>query len=77
MGHSISLLVPEDRQNEEEEIPAKLRRAERIEHFETVRRRKDGTIIQVSLTISPIRRADGTIIGGSHIARDIMEKKCL
>ncbi|HZS04313.1 MAG TPA: PAS domain S-box protein [Blastocatellia bacterium] len=75
VGQKIYLLIPPDRHHEEEEILAKLRRGERIEHYETVRRRKDGTLIDVSLTISPIRDAAGQIIGASKIARDITRQK--
>ena len=72
IGQSVStLLIPADRQNEEPEILARLRKGERVEHFETVRRRKDGTLIDISLTISPVRNASGAIIGASKIARDI------
>src|ERR1051325_5904163 len=69
------MLIPSDRLAEEEMILARLRRGERVDHFETVRRRKDGTLLDVSLTISPVRDASGKIIGASKIARDITEKK--
>ncbi len=76
MGKSVAeLIVPEDRQQEESEILARLRRGERIDHFETVRRRKDGALLEVSLTISPVRDAEGRIIGASKIARDISDRK--
>jgi PAS domain S-box-containing protein len=71
IGQSVLMLIPEDRRHEETEILARLSRGQRIEHFQTVRRRKDGTLIDIALTISPIRREDGTIIGASKIARDI------
>ena len=71
----ISLLIPADRQEEELEILARLQHGERIEHFETVRRCKDGTLIDVSLTVSPVKRSDGTITGASKIARDITQRK--
>jgi PAS domain S-box-containing protein len=70
-----TLLIPPDRQNEEPEILAKLRKGERVDHFETKRKRKDGTLLDVSLTISPIKSLSGTIIGASKIARDLTSKK--
>jgi len=75
IGKSVSLLIPADRQDEETMILSRLKRGERIEHYETVRRRKDGSLIDVSLVISPIRDEHGTIIGASKIARDITEQK--
>jgi PAS domain S-box-containing protein len=75
IGLSINTLIPPDRQQEEVEILEKLGRGERIEGFETVRVRKDGTLIDVSLTISPISNSSGQIIGASKIARDISERK--
>lgn len=75
IGRPILLLLPPDRAWEEDEILGKLRRGERIEHFETVRRRKDGREIVVSLTISPVRDPSGRIIGASKIARDITDNK--
>jgi PAS domain S-box-containing protein len=75
IGKSILTLIPEDRQDEEIRIVEQLRRGERVEHFETVRRHKSGRPIDISLTISPIRRPDGTIIGASKIARDITQRK--
>jgi len=73
IGQPITLVIPEDRQSEEREILTRIRRGERIDHFETVRRRKDGSSIVVSLTISPVKDAHGNIIGASKIARDITE----
>jgi PAS domain S-box-containing protein len=70
-----ALIIPADRQNEEPEILARLRNGERVDHFETIRRRKDGTLLDVSVTISPVRNANGKIIGASKIARDITERK--
>jgi PAS domain S-box-containing protein len=75
IGRQIYLIIPPERNSEETEILARLRRGERIEHYETVRRKKDGTLLNVSLTVSPIRDADGDIIGASKIARDITESK--
>jgi PAS domain S-box-containing protein len=77
VGHSIRLLIPPDRQAEEDEILARLRRGERIQHFETVRQGKDQRPIDVSLSISPIRDRDGRIIGVAKLARDITEQKRL
>lgn len=77
IGHSIAdLLIPSDRQEEEPAILERLRRGERVDHFETLRRRKDGTILDISLTISPVKDAAGRIIGASKIARDITDRKC-
>jgi two-component system CheB/CheR fusion protein len=75
VGKPITLLIPPDRLDEEKTILARLSRGERIEHYETVRRAKDGRLIDLSLTISPIRDAQGRIIGASKIARDITERK--
>jgi PAS domain S-box-containing protein len=75
IGKSVSILIPADRPNEEPSILRRLRRGERIEHYETVRRRKDGTSVDISLTISPIKNPSGAIIGASKIARDITERK--
>jgi PAS domain S-box-containing protein len=72
-----SLLIPDDRQDEESEIMARLRNGQRVDHFETVRRRKDGTLLDISLTISPVRDLRGNIIGASKIARDITESRRL
>jgi len=75
IGHPITLIVPPDRLDEEADILLRIRRGERIEHFETVRRRKDGTLIDTSMTISPIMDARGHIIGASKVAQDITEHK--
>src|SRR6185503_6269977 len=61
IGQQVYLIIPHDRHGEELEILTRLRRGERIEHYETVRRRKDGTVVDVSLTVSPIRDANGRI----------------
>lgn len=71
IGHPIVKLLPPDRLNEEQDILARLQRGERVDHFQTIRRRKDGKLIHVSLTISPIRDKKGVVIGASKIARDI------
>lgn len=75
IGQSILRLIPPDRQYEEDQILARLKAGERIEHYETVRQRKDGQHIDVALTISPIADRHGTIIGASKIVRDITERK--
>ena len=75
VGKPIYTIIPPERHGEEAEIIARLRRGERIEHFETVRVAKDGRRIDVSLTVSPIRDASGAIIGASKMARDITERK--
>jgi two-component system CheB/CheR fusion protein len=75
LGKSITILLPPDRSDEEPEILDRVRRGGHVEQYETVRRRKDGSQVQVSLMVSPIRNADGKIIGGSKIARDITEGK--
>jgi len=73
IGKSVTMLIPAERQDEEPEILARLRRGERMEHFQTVRVRKDGSRMNVSLTVSPVRDAEGRIIGASKVARDITE----
>lgn len=75
IGRQMTILLPEDRSNEEADILARIRRGERVQHFETKRVRKDGSVIEVSLTISPVRNPDGEVIGASHIARDITRQK--
>jgi PAS domain S-box-containing protein len=75
IGKSILTLIPKDRQSEEAEILRKVRRGESLDHYETVRRRKDGKLIDVSLTISPIKGPTGEIVGVSKVARDITKQK--
>jgi len=75
IGRPISILIPPDRMDEEQNILERIRRGERVEHFETVRIEKDRRRLQVSLTISPIRDAEGQVVGASKIARDITERK--
>ncbi len=75
IGQHISLVIPPDRLAEEDDIIARLKRGQRVDHFETVRRRRDGTPIQVSLTISPIHDAAGHVVAASKIARDFTERK--
>jgi len=75
IGQPVTMLIPGDRLDEEPAILSRLRRGERVDHFETIRRRKDGTLLDISLTISPVRDAGGTIVGASKIARDISDRK--
>ena len=75
VGRPVTLIIPDDRLDEEPSILARIQAGDRVKHFETVRRRKDGTLIDISLTISPIRARSGAIIGASKIARDISERK--
>ena len=75
VGKPITILIPEDRLSEEPRILERIRKGESIDHYETVRRRKDGTLLNISLTVSPIHDAEGRVIGASKIARDITESK--
>jgi PAS domain S-box-containing protein len=75
IGQSIRAIIPHERWSEEDEVLRQLRQGSRVEHFETIRRRKDGTEVPVSLTISPIQSAAGVVIGASTIARDITERR--
>ena len=75
IGTSIMRLIPPDRQTEENEILTRIRNGRRVDHFETVRMRKDGQLIDVSVTISPIKNVIGNVIGASKVARDIGERK--
>jgi PAS domain S-box-containing protein len=75
IGKPVTILIPPERHGEEATILERLRRGERIDHYETVRVRKDGSRVDISLTISPIRDAQGHIVGASKIARDISEQK--
>ena len=75
IGQSILIVIPETHRHEEETIIARIRDGQRIDTFETIRRRRDGSLVPVSLTVSPIRTADGQIIGASKIARDISESR--
>lgn len=75
VGKSITLLIPPDRLAEEPEILRRMQRGERVDHFETIRRRKDGSLVNLSLTISPVRDAQGRVVGASKIARDVTERK--
>jgi PAS domain S-box-containing protein len=75
IGQPVTILMPPERVDEEPGILARIRRGERIEHYETVRRRKDGSLIDISLTVSPMRDRNGRVTGASKIARDITERK--
>jgi PAS domain S-box-containing protein len=75
IGKPITLIIPPDRENEERDLMTRLRRGERVEHFETVRRAKDGRLVDLSIAISPVRDATGQVIGASKVARDISERK--
>ena len=75
VGQSVLLIIPSGHQHEENIILTRIRNGERLEHFDTVRLRKDGRLIDVSLTVSPVRDPKGVIIGASKIARDITERK--
>jgi PAS domain S-box-containing protein len=75
IGKSVTILIPPGHENEEPAILERLRRGERVDHYETIRVRKDGAPLDISLTISPVKNATGTIIGASKIARDITASK--
>jgi PAS domain S-box-containing protein len=75
IGRPITMIIPADRADEEQKILARLRRGERIDHFETVRQHKDGRLLDISITVSPIRDSSGQIVGASKIARDIADRK--
>ncbi|MCC6949732.1 MAG: PAS domain S-box protein [Bradyrhizobiaceae bacterium] len=75
IGHSVTMLIPRDRCDEEPSILARVRRGEHIDHYETIRRRKDGSLVEISLSVSPLRDRGGRIVGASKIARDITERR--
>ena len=75
IGQPITIVIPADRQREEREILTRIRQGEHVDHFETVRQRKDGSLIIVSLTVSPVKNAEDNIVGASKIARDITAQK--
>lgn len=75
IGQPATILIPPERQNEEDSILERIAAGEHVDHYETIRRRKDGTLIDVSLSVSPIRDADGCVIAAAKIARDITERK--
>jgi PAS domain S-box-containing protein len=75
IGRHITLIIPTERHGEENEVLTRVRRGEKLDHFETIRRAKDGREVHISLTVSPVRDASGRIIGASKVARDITERK--
>src|ERR1041384_926916 len=75
IGQPVSILVPPESTDDMEDILARVKFGQRVEHYETVRRRKDGSLIDISLTVSPIFDSEGSLIGASSIARDITERK--
>jgi PAS domain S-box-containing protein len=75
IGQPITIVIPRDRQDEERAILTRIRRGERVDHFDTIRQRKNGEFVAVSLTVSPVKNADGVIAGASKIARDITGQK--
>jgi two-component system CheB/CheR fusion protein len=75
IGKSIAILIPPDRLDEEREILTRIQRGEHIEHYETVRRHKNGILLDISLTVSPIKNADGEVVGASKISRNISERR--
>ncbi len=75
IGRHITLIIPPDRRSEEHDIIERLRKGERIDHFQTIRARKDGTTLDISATISPIRDSAGRVVGASKVARDISERR--
>jgi PAS domain S-box-containing protein len=75
LGKSVTILIPDDHRDEEPRILERIRRGERVTPYETVRRRKDGSLIDISLTVSPVRDSAGRVVGASKIARDITERK--
>ena len=77
IGRHIGMIIPDGRQAEEDMVMGRIRAGESVRHFETVRRRKDGRLLDISLTVSPIRTAAGEIVGASKIARDITQEKTL
>jgi len=75
LGQSILLIIPEDRRDEETHVITQIRAGQRVDHFETVRRTKDGRLIDISITVSPIKDPQGRVIGASKVARDISYRK--
>src|SRR4051812_205434 len=73
IGSHITKLIPEDHLSEEAEILDRIKKGERMDHFRTIRRAKDGRLVPVSITVSPIRDSSGKIVGASKIARDVTE----
>ena len=75
VGQPVTTIIPPDRLHEEPSIIARLKAGERIDHYETVRRCKDGSLIDISLTVSPLRNCEGLIVGATSVARDISDRK--
>ncbi|HTN62352.1 MAG TPA: PAS domain S-box protein [Devosia sp.] len=75
IGKSVTILIPADRHDEEPNILSRISRGEHIDHYETIRRRKDGSLVEISLTVSPIRNRAGRVIGASKIAHDITDRR--
>ena len=75
IGKPVTVLIPMNRLDDEATILSRIRRGERVDHYETIRRRKDGSLVEISLTVSPVRNAAGEIVGASKIARDITERR--
>lgn len=75
IGQNIRLIIPHDRWGEEDEVLARIGRGERVDHFETIRRAKDGKLLNISLTVSPVKDRSGKIVGASKVARDITDRK--
>jgi PAS domain S-box-containing protein len=75
IGQPVTIIIPSDRRHEERTITERIRRGEHIEHYETVRQRKGGSLIDVSLTVSPIRGLEGKVVGASGISRDITDRR--
>jgi PAS domain S-box-containing protein len=75
VGRHITMIIPPDRLHEEDEVLGRIRRGQSVDHFETIRRRKDGSLLPISLTVSPVRNPSGEIIGASKIARDITDRR--
>lgn len=74
IGQPVNILIPENRENEEPSILERIRRGEVVEHYETVRRRKDESLVDISLTVSPLKDTGGQVVGASKVARDITER---
>jgi PAS domain S-box-containing protein len=75
IGKPVTILIPLERQDEEPAILERIRRGEHVDHYETVRRRKDGSLVEISMAVSPVRSVEGTVVGASKIARDISERR--
>jgi PAS domain S-box-containing protein len=75
IGQHIRLIIPPERWSEEDDVLARIRRGERVDHFETVRRTKSGQLLNISLTVSPVRDAQGRVVGASKVARDVTDRK--